>query len=333
MTGGRLGWVALLLACGLLAALAFPPAAPAARGLVTGFHDDEYQYGDSAERALWLGRVVDSGAGIVRVTVPWASQVVGTQRPPDPTNPASTSYDFSKIDPGVRDAGARGLTVLLNIALPAPPWAEGPGRPASAAPGTWKLNPSDIADFSQALAARYAGGFDPDGPGGPLLPLPAVGAIEIWNEPNLEFWLTPQFQGKTAVGPAHYREMLNASYRAVKAVNPGMLVVTGGTAPYGDRPGGPYPPDGARVRPVEFWQHLLCVQPTKGKKGKKGRKEERRLTGEVRKDAGLFRQGDVRRLRPPSDQQHRPGAAGVGSPSERRFHAGPGSTGPRAARR
>jgi hypothetical protein len=29
-----------------------------------------------------------------------------------------------------------------------------------------------------------------------------------------------QYQGGTAVGPAHYREMLNAAYSAAKAVNP-----------------------------------------------------------------------------------------------------------------
>jgi hypothetical protein len=166
--------------------------------------------------------------------------------------------------------------VLLTVNV-APTWAEGPGRPASAAAGTWKPNPTDLADFLQALAARYSGGFDPDGPGGPIPPLPAVQAVELWNEPNLEFWLSPQFEGKTAVGADHYREMLNASYKAVKAVNPQMLVVAGGTGPYGDPPGGPYSSIGARARPVEFWQRVLCVHPakTKSKKSKKRKKGSR----------------------------------------------------------
>jgi hypothetical protein len=268
VAGGKAGRVALLVACGLLVALAFPTAAPAARGLVTGFHDDDYRDVDPAVRALWLNRIVDSGAGIVRFTVPWAV-VAGSQRPADPTNPGSTSYDFSSIDPGVRDAKARGLTVLLNVTPAAPVWAEGPGRPASAAAGTWRPNPSDLADFMQALAARYAGGFDPDGPAGPVPSLPAAEAVEVWNEPNLEFWLSPQFEGKSAVGADHYREMLNASYKAVKAASPQMLVVAGGTGPYGDPPGGPYSSIGARTRPVEFWQRVLCVHSTKTKKKKK----------------------------------------------------------------
>jgi hypothetical protein len=219
---------------------------------------------------MWLDRAVESGAGIVHLGAPWPG--LAPQRPPDPTNPGSASYDFSLIDGSVRDAEARGLDVLLTL-NGAPTWAEAPGRPASAMPGTWKPNPSDVADFLQAVAARYSGSFDPDGPG-PASPLPAVEALEVWNEENLEFWLTPQFEGKTPVGADHYREVLNASYRAVKAVNPRMLVVTGGTAPYGDPPGGPYSSIGARTRPVDFWQRVLCVRQVKGKKrkGKKGKK-------------------------------------------------------------
>ena len=200
--------------------------------------------------------------------------VVGSQRPPDPANPGSSSYDFSSIDPVVRDAEARGLAVLLTVSASAPAWAEGPGRPANARPGTWKPNPSDLANFSQAVAARYSGGFDPR----PGAPLPAVEAIQIWDEPNQDYWLSPAFEGSTAVSPAYYRQMLNASYPAVKAVNPQMLVVTGGTSPYGDPPGGPYPdPNNRRIRPVQFWQELLCVHPVKvkGKKGKKGKKKKK----------------------------------------------------------
>ncbi len=92
-----------------------------------------------------------------------------------------------------------GLGVLLTVS-DAPAWAEGPGRPPSAQPGTWKPNPSDLADFMRAVAARYSGGFDPDGPG-PAPPLPAVQALQVWNEPNIYTNLTPQYEGQTAVSP------------------------------------------------------------------------------------------------------------------------------------
>ena len=166
----------------------------------------------------------------------------------------------------MRDADARGLAVLLTV-TGAPAWAEGPGRPSSADPGTWKPSPSDLADFMRAVAARYSGGFDPDG-SGPAPPLPAVEALQVWNEPNLSGQLTPQYEGQTAISPGHYREMLNAAYSAVKAVDPGMLVVTAGTSPYGD------PPGGNRVRPVAFWRQVLCASPAKKKSRKKRKKKK-----------------------------------------------------------
>jgi len=65
--------------------------------------------------------------------------------------------------------------------------------------------------------------------------------------------------------------MLNAAYKSIKSVNPKVDVVVGGTDPYGDNPGGPYPPSGGRSRPVQFWQQVLCVKPVKSKT-KKGKK-------------------------------------------------------------
>ena len=258
----------MIAACGLLGALALPPFAQATRGMTVGFEDPAYISNDPAVRAKSLEQTVDSGAGIIRIPVYWRN-IVGPVKPPDPTNPRSTSYDFSSIDDPVRDAEKHGLSVMLTVNV-APDWAEGPGRPSSAVPGTWRINPSDLADFTQAVAARYAGGFDPDGAGGPLPPLPAVQAIQIWNEPNTSGQITPQFDGTTPVGADIYRGMLNAAYPAVKLVNPKVQVVTGGTDPYGDPPGGPYPAPGVeRIQPVQFWQRLLCVSPVKTKKTSK----------------------------------------------------------------
>jgi hypothetical protein len=51
-----------------------------------------------------------------------------------------------------------------------------------------------------------------------------------------------------------YRAMLNAFYRGLKSVDPGALVVTAGTAPFGDPQ-----PGGNRIMPVRFWRDALCV--------------------------------------------------------------------------
>src|SRR5215210_5188490 len=159
--------------CGLalsaiLVLLAGVGTAHAARGLVTGFADPLVESSNPGERALWLDRTVASGGSLVRLLLPWSA--VASSQPADPTNPGSTAYHFDFVDAAVRDARARGLTVMLTV-QGAPDWAEGPGRPASAAPGTWKPNPSSLADFMRAVATRYAGGFDPDGLGAaPPLP-------------------------------------------------------------------------------------------------------------------------------------------------------------------
>jgi hypothetical protein len=258
----------------LLAGIAFPASAPAQRGLVTGLSAvDLYQTRDASVRAFWFDRTVDADAGIVRLLIQWAGLTppgfAPQERPPDPTNPAF--YNLISIDRAVRDATARGVQVMITVNT-APDWAEGPEQPATVAEGAWKPNPSDVADLMQALAARYTGSYDPDG-AGPQPPLPAVKALQVWNEPNHERWLAPQFEGNQITGADRYREILNASYNAIKAVNPGVLVVTGGTSPYGDPPpGGPHAPGGMAARPVQWWEKLLCVQPAKSKK--KGKKSK-----------------------------------------------------------
>ncbi len=53
-------------------------------------------------------------------------------------------------------------------------------------------------------------------------------AIEVWNEPNIDReWPTGQISG------ANYTEMLRASYSAIKAANPNVLVISGAPAPTG----------------------------------------------------------------------------------------------------
>jgi hypothetical protein len=57
-----------------------------------------------------------------------------------------------------------------------------------------------------------------------------------------------------AESPIIYRGLLNAFYTAVTSVHSSNLVITGGTAPFGD------PPGGARIPPAEFVRAMLCVQ-------------------------------------------------------------------------
>jgi len=237
--------------------LLVPTAAQSARPLQLGFLDSVYTSPDPAERADWLSRSVDSAADILRVQVAWpVPDTPGRPASFDATNPADRTYDFSSADAAIKDATARGLRVLFSFSG-APRWAEGPNRPAGAPRGSWRPDPKALEDYGTALAKRYSGSFpDPLQPGASL---PRVDAFQVWNEPNLDTYLTPQWLGGRTFAPAHYRRMLNAFYRGVKSVRSDALVVTAGTAPFGDPGSG-----GDRIMPARFVRDMLCLRRTRG---------------------------------------------------------------------
>jgi hypothetical protein len=249
-----------VLGCLLVLALS-APAARATNGLQLGFSADPVlTQGAAASQAVWIGRAIAEGAGLVRVNVVWSS-VSPPQRPRGfaPANPASPGYAWAPIDSAVRTLSARGLQVLMNI-NEAPRWAEGPDRPPGVRPGTWRPDPAQFASFATAAARRYDGRFpDPLHPGAFL---PRVGYWQAWNEPNLDDYLSPQWtrtrQGWTPASPIIFRRLLNAFYSAVKAVARSNFVVMGGTAPYGDAPGG------HRMQPVAFDRALFCLRGAVG---------------------------------------------------------------------
>jgi hypothetical protein len=228
-------------------------SAPAARALELGFSDGAY-VGPNAQ--TWLQRSAAAGADFVRIDIGWPVTATAT-RPAgfDARNPADPHYNFASADAAMRLATSLGLRVLITF-TGAPRWAEGPGRPVDAVAGSWRPSPSALEDYGAALATRYSGRFpDPANPGHTL---PRAAAFQVWNEPNLNIYLSPQWLGGHAIAPLLYRRMLNAFYRGVKSVDPRAVVVAAGTAPFGD------PPGGERIPPVTFWQDLLCLHAVGG---------------------------------------------------------------------
>jgi hypothetical protein len=252
--GGR-GWA--LLACALLLLLLVPgPAgAQAARPLHLGFLDGAFSGPDATQ---WLGRSAAAGADLVRIDIGWVAPG-GTRRPPgfDARDPADPAYDFSRADAAIRAADEQGLQVIAAF-TGAPGWAEGPGRPSDAPPGSWRPDPRALEDYGAALARRYSGSY-PD-PAAPGRTLPRVAAFQVWNEPNLSKYLTPQWSHGRTAAPAIYRAMLNGFYRGVKSVDPSAVVVTAGTAPFGDPFAG-----GERIMPARFVRDLLCLREVAGR--------------------------------------------------------------------
>ena len=257
--------VVALLAAALLGATLLGPGlfAPAPAGaqapgrLSIGFLDEVFT-DDASERGPWLTRAADSGADIVRIDIGWPAPDTPA-RPPgfDARNPADPAYDFSRADAAIVDASARGLRVLAAFSG-ARAWVDGPGRPASAEPGTWKPDPQALEDYGAALARRYSGRFPDPARSGRMLP--RVAAFQPWNEPNLEKYLSPQWSGGRTFAPAHYRLMLTGFYRGVKSASPAALVVSAGTAPFGDPGAG-----GRRIMPARFVREMLRLRRSGGR--------------------------------------------------------------------
>ncbi len=224
--------------------------------LQTGFTDGVYSSPDVALRERWLARTVSEHASTIRIDAGWSA--IAPRRPPDAAaarDPGWAGYDFAPLDASVSAAAAHHLRILITI-TGAPAWAEGAHRPASAAAGSWRPSPRAFGRFATASARRYGGSFTPPGA---RRPLPRVRYWQAWNEPNLSLYLAPQWQrtrhGLRAASPAIYRALLDSFYRAIHRAGRGEQVLSAGTAPYGEEPGG------SRMRPVTFVEDLLCLTP------------------------------------------------------------------------
>jgi hypothetical protein len=250
---------ALLLALALLAAVA--PAASAGGPLRLGFSSDTLLVGGtSSSRAPWIARAVSDGASIVRVNVDWA-QIAPQRRPAhfNAADPNSPGYSWSAVDSVVKDLTSHGLAPLLTL-YDAPTWAQAPGRPKTIRDGAWRPIARQFAQFATAAARRYNGSFpDPSGPGS----LPRIRYWQAWNEPNINFYLGPQWVRShnhwKPVAPNVYRDLLNAFYHAVRGVSASNFVVMAGTAPYGEPPGSE-PPGFQRTSPVLFYREVFCLR-------------------------------------------------------------------------
>ena len=228
---------------------------PAAFG--TGLVDEAmFQSPDPATRNLWLGHARSLGSSWIRLRANW-DLIAPARRPRGfrASDPRTSGYSWTSLDASIRSADAAHQHVLLQLIAP-PAWALGAHAPRRAWPGTWKPRRAAVGAFARALAVRYSGRFaDPLRAGRAL---PQVGTFQIWNEPNLRRYLSPQWTrgrhgGWVAASPVTYRSMLNAAYANIKAVQHHAIVLAAGTAPYGD------PPGVERMTPVTFWRELLCL--------------------------------------------------------------------------
>jgi hypothetical protein len=150
------------------------------------------------ELERYLDGVRAAHAGWVRIDVNWS---VIQDRGRD-------TYNWEPFDRVVKGITSRGMRVLAGI-LYTPAWARPVGAPATTPP----VNFADYAAFVRIVVQRYSA--------------MGVHAYEIWNEPNIpDFW-SPQ------PDPARYAQLLKLAYAAVKSADPSAPVLSGGLSPHG----------------------------------------------------------------------------------------------------
>jgi hypothetical protein len=198
------------------------PAAMAAERMWVGFHDDP-SYRWVQNREVRIDRSATDGSTIVRLLVQW--NLVAPQRPSQATDPFDPVYRLDDIDEAVRSAQKMDQEVMLTISG-TPRWANGGQNP-----NRMPRNLRDFTNFSRAIASRYSGRF---------AGYPYVRFWSVWNEPNLQRFLAPQFDSKgRSVAPANYAKLYAAAYSGLKAGNSSAQIAIGETSARGsDKPAG-----------------------------------------------------------------------------------------------
>jgi hypothetical protein len=143
------------------------------------------------ERRAIATKLAAAGVHSVRIDLGWVSL--------EPRRHRMSPWHVHLADRCVNLARARGLTVLATL-LWTPGWANG-GRDGATPPAS----AGDFAWFARWAALHFRG---------------RVAAWEVWNEPN-----GPRFWKGSA---ERYAGLLRAAYPAIKAGDPGAMVVFGG---------------------------------------------------------------------------------------------------------
>lgn len=120
----------------------------------------------------------------------------------------SGAFFWDELDNIVEDVHNQGMLLMISV-VRSPEWYNADGSDGM------PDDPETLARFLSALVQHYPG---------------KVHAIQVWNEQNLAY----ENGGNVSLEDAgQYVELLAASYRSIKAVDPNVIVVSGAMAPTG----------------------------------------------------------------------------------------------------
>lgn len=125
--------------------------------------------------------------------------------------PEKGTFDWSKLDLVMPSKNKFALNTMMSI-VTAPDWAREPG--ADLDKHGPPANNADFVNFVSEILKRYPG---------------QVQAIEVWNEENID----REWSSVKGLKAENYVALLRDTFAAVKAIDPGIIVISGALSPTG----------------------------------------------------------------------------------------------------
>jgi hypothetical protein len=189
---------------------------------------------DAALRARTLDEIRDLGVRRLRLILYWHAVAPGADaaRRPSFDERDPRAYNWGAYGRAIREARARGLSVLLTISGPVPRWATRSHTDLVTRP-----SPVRFRRFVTAVGRRFRTEVD---------------HWSIWNEPNHPAFLAPQYsRHHRPLSGRLYRQLFLAGWRGLRDSGNGRdPVLMGETAPRGT---------GRVVAPLTFLRQALCL--------------------------------------------------------------------------
>ncbi len=229
---------ALLALCGL-AWTASPARASA--GQRTMFDDPRLLVNaDESRRQATLDQLQALGVDEVRAIIYWRDIAKSPNQNTVPSPPLYTDVAMGPWECLAKDAADRGMSVQFTVSGPIPDWA------SSTHSSVNNPKPSLYRDLLNRLGQQFNGtslgqcGLDP-----------AVHHWGLYNEPNVAFFLGPQFRNGKPYSPRLYRRLYLAGRQGLlDAGHAGDRILFGETGPRGSS---------RAISPLRFLKLSLCL--------------------------------------------------------------------------
>ncbi len=166
---------------------------------------------EPAKRERQIQMIAEAGFGWIRQQFPWEDIEIHakgdfTDRRNLEVHGVISAWD--KYDQIVALAEQYGLRIMARLGGPMPAWSLPEGTTNRYTP---PADFQDFVDYAVAVATRYRG---------------RIQHYQVWNEPNLY----PEW-GEQMVNAEAYTDLLCRTYRALKAIDPQIVVITGAIGP------------------------------------------------------------------------------------------------------